>query len=506
MPRRRSLAMTAIALALTLATSGTASAAGYLTPQGPYVTLQAGAPPGSSLLPIINSGDTVNGFLFEGIPDGIGLRPGGPGVVQAFVNHEQSRVPFQNEADFKWSTVSKLNLDQASGGVLDGHVAIPSNQHFARFCSASMAGPAQGLSRYTFFTNEETNDILSVPPGAVYGPDPALSPNRQAGYSVLLDTDTGDYDVVPSAGRMNHENTVLVPGGWGDLVSLTGDDTFTAPASQLYMLRSENEAQLFADGGRLWAFQVTATDAGPVDPSDPFNGANDYGDITTGDDWQGRFIAVPDKIAEGTTGVAPQTALENWSNAHNVFQFIRVEDITYDKTDPHVVYFADTGERRALPDPTTGRLRRGSSTDMGPYPNGRVFRMELNAANPRFVDSFSILVDADAGGYNNPDVIHQPDNVDTSANSLMVQEDSSQPPNSRVWRYDFATQTWSVVASVNDPDWESSGIVDASAFFGPGAWLLDVQAHRDFVKTAQSGSVLIKREAGQLILMRLPGT
>ena len=297
--RRWGLALPAVALAIVLVIPGSASAAGYLTPQGPYLTLESGAPSGSSLLPIINSGDTVNGFLFEGIPDGIGLRPGKAGVVQAFVNHEQSRVPFLGEADFKWSTVSKLNLDQATGGVLNGHVAIRSSQHFARFCSASMAGPDQGLSRYTFFTSEETNDILSVPSGAVYGPDPSLAPNRQAGYSVLLNTDSGDFDVVQSAGRMNHENTVLVPGGWGDLVSLTSDDTFSAPASQLYMLRSEKEAQLFADGGRLWAFQVTATDAGPVDPYDPFNDANDYGDITTGDDWQGRFIAVPNKIATG---------------------------------------------------------------------------------------------------------------------------------------------------------------------------------------------------------------
>jgi len=36
---------------------------------------------------------------------------------------------------------------------------------------------------------------------------------------------------------------------------------------------------------------------------------------------------------------------------------------------------------------------------------------------------------------------------------------------------------WTVVATVNDPDGESSGIVDASKWHGPGSWLLDVQAH-----------------------------
>ena len=62
----------------------------------------------------------------------------------------------------------------------------------------------------------------------------------------------------------------------------------------------------------------------------------------------------------------------------------------------------------------------------------------------------------------------------------------------RIWAYDLAAGTASVVAKVNqalDPNallgsWESSGIVDASAAFGPGAFLVDIQAHSIFVETA----------------------
>ena len=54
----------------------------------------------------------------------------------------------------------------------------------------------------------------------------------------------------------------------------------------------------------------------------------------------------------------PQWLLEHWSNTNNVFQFIRVEDIAYDRKHRNVVYFADTGEPRAMPDPATGRLLR----------------------------------------------------------------------------------------------------------------------------------------------------
>ena len=80
---------------------------------------------------------------------------------------------------------------------------------------------------------------------------------------------------------------------------------------------------------------------------------NDYGDLALGDDISGHFILVPRAVAIGD-----QTALETWSNANNVFQFIRIEDIAYDRNDSHVVYMADTGEPRAVPDATTGRLRR----------------------------------------------------------------------------------------------------------------------------------------------------
>ncbi len=54
--------------------------------------------------------------------------------------------------------------------------------------------------------------------------------------------------------------------------------------------------------------------------------------------------------------------------------------------------------------------------------------------------------------------------------------------------------------------WESSGIVDASTAFGPGAWLVNVQAHSLFVETEQRGPLLFKREGGQLLLLRVPGS
>jgi hypothetical protein len=64
-----------------------------------------------------------------------------------------------------------------------------------------------------------------------------------------------------------------------------------------------------------------------------------------------------------------------------------------------------------------------------------------------------------------------------------------------------------VVATVNDPSGESSGIVDATEWFGEGSWILDVQAHgTNFAEELDPGGVLRKLEDGQLLLMNIPGT
>jgi len=86
----------------------------------------------------------------------------------------------------------------------------------------------------------------------------------------------------------------------------------------------------------------------------------------------------------------------------------------------------------------------------------------------------------------------------------MVQEDTD---DAKIWQYAFGTGTWSVVATVNDPDGESSGIVDASEWFGPGSWVLDVQGHGvNVAEELQPDGILFKRESGQLLLMRIPGS
>ncbi len=488
--------------------------------------------PGSSVKPIISVGDTVRGYKFEAIPDGISFTRNGQGTMDVYVNHETSLVPFPaNRSDFTNSLVSKLRLNQHSAGVLRGEYVIGNDANYQRFCSNFLVGPAQGFERELLLTNEEARDIVLREGYAWHPPFVSLDePSaEQAGVVVALDIKSGAYRSIYGMGRHNHENDVGVP-GYGHPVVLSGDDTFDAPASQLYLYSAASGNALWNDEGALYAFVAD-------DPN-----VNDYGDFPAANGASGHFTPVPPMIASGKradgtdvravdfgypsppAGVpdGPQWVLEYWS--HNVvraLQFIRIEDIAYDRTTPNVVYFADSGEPRAVSD-GAGRLRRAAGGTRGPYPNGRIFKMVLDPDDPLTVQSVSALIDHDPLGYDNPAAMHQPDNVETTPDGLFVQEDPGSHNQgaaigyAKVWQYTLPGGPFVPVAQVNQslrPDlpigsWESSGIIDASSAFGPGAFLLDVQAHGWEIEVAPSpyAGIDLKREAGQLMLFRLPGS
>ena len=507
---RRSTRALLAALLLTLALPLGAYAAKPAVPHPPTAFVSVTAS-GGFAVPLINSGDTFKGLTLPGIPDGIGIMPVGNGnqQIDLFVTFEQSHVPFGGFADYEDSSVQRLRLDLGTQQIVDLETMLPASAGFIRFCSATMVGPDQGFPRYTFLANEESNDVLVVPGGAPYSADPGIAPYRQAGYSVWVDAKKkAQYRTLPGVGRMNHENTVVVPGGWSNVVAVTGDDTFSAPSSQLYLYRASNPDAFLADQGTLWAFRATSKNSTAVDPANAFNGANDFLDIALGDTMTGQFIPVPDDYADGTHGGNPQTDLENWSNANNVFQFIRIEDLTYDPTNPRTVYFTDTGST-VQPNAGTGRMSSGGTPQ-----NGRVFKVVLNAADPTVVDSLTVLADGLSATSN----FIRPDNIAISAAGMMIQEDNSANPTlNDIWWHPWSGG-WSRVATVTQPLAETSGIVDASKWLGPGWWVFDVQSHetQQTFSTGNSytvpitGAVItpytIRRELGQVLLLYIPGS
>jgi hypothetical protein len=534
-------------------------------------------------------GDTLNsGYRFEAIPDGIALRTRGQGRVDLYVNHETSKVPFpyvtatptaaNGENDFDNAQVSQLILNQHSAGVLNGSFAIGSASGYQRFCSNYLATEKEGFSREILFTNEETPDYVfrreaSWPP-AIGDPN-----EKEAGTVVALDVRTGKHHPIPGMGRHNHENSVALP-GFDDLVVLSGDDTFTSgplngvalPAgvtvpsqSQLYSYIAPSTDALLADEGDLWAF-VSDTP-----------GVRNYYDVIPGSGQvvTGHFVKVPRNIATGlnpdgteieaadvgfpappTNGSwqrdlrsvaplgidGPQWVLEYWSDIHNVFQFVRVEDVAYDKRPGmgNVVYIVDSGRGR------TAAQHAANPDTPFPSTNGRVWRMELDPNDPRKVTSLKVLVEGDDAPVQTLNEIHQPDNVESTPNGILVTEDpgSSQQfpagsplPNAttaRLWHVPLAGTSGAGIPSVvlkivqsadggpTDVDgrpngnwgaWETSGIVDAASAFGPGTFLLNIQAHTLWVEKAPGDDnnndgqpdFTYKREGGQLVLLHIPG-
>lgn len=500
MPRihRRRLAVaimtTAVVASIVPLASATArSNGGFLTSQPAMMTALVD---GVGIKPIISVGDHIGSYRFEAIPDGIAIDPRGRDSVDIYVNHETSAVPFPTPpnglADFDNAQLSHLTIGRGSAKVIDAEMAIGSSSNYQRFCSNFFAGAAHGFDLNLVLTNEETSDLVNRT-GAAWPPGPGA---EQAGVVVAYDPDSGVHRSLYGMGRMNHENAVALP-GFGSPVVVTGDDTFAAPSSQLYMYRAANADAVWNDTGSLYAF---VSDNSAI---------NDYGDLSGSASVSGHFVAVPDGVARGD-----QTGLETWSNEHNVFQFIRIEDLAYDRNQSNVFYFADTGEPRAIADATTGRLRRGPGGTQGPYPNGRVFKVVLDPSDPSVVQSLSILIDGDVGGYNNVGALHQPDNLETTAGSMLITEDPgghnrfAGATNARLWRYDFATGALTAVAVVAaaTADWESSGVVDVSQYFGRGAFLINVQAHNVFVETSgPTNGITYKREGGQLLLIRIDG-
>jgi hypothetical protein len=552
---------------------------GFLTAKPSMVTAVMS---GVDVTPILTVGDVLpSGFRFEAIPDGISVRPRGQGRVDLFVNHETSKVPFpyvtagpttaNSENDFDNAQVSRLILNPFTGGVLNGSFAIKSSAGLQRFCSNYLATSKEGFDRDILFTNEEAIDYVFRQENS--WPPPIGDPSeKQIGAVIALDVQTGQYHPIFGMGRHNHENSIPVP-GFDDLVVLSGDDTFTsgpltippggpntatsAPAqSQLYSYIAPDTDTLLADGGDLWAF---------VSDNPSFN---DYYDFTPGSAQTvtGHFIQVPKNIATGLdtdgselkaadvgyplpptngswqrdnrtttpTGYdGPQWVLEYWSQLNNVFQFVRVEDIAYDKRPgmENVVYVVDSGRG------TAGASQAGRST------NGRVWQIVLDPNDPTIVTSMSIFVEGDDNPVQTLNEVHQPDNIESTPSGILLTEDpgSSQQfpagsplPNAttaRLWYVPFSGTPQVVVKVDQSADggstdvdgrpagnwgaWETSGIVDASAAFGPGAFLINVQAHTLWVEKADGVDTFIdadsnpdftyKREGGQLVLLRISG-
>ena len=556
---RRALTVFALAATAAVLTAGAIAGdkdEGFKTAQPSMIIV----PAGSTVTPLITVGDTLaSGYRYESIPDGISFRTKAAKKLDLYINHETSLVAFpytpgapteaNSQNDFDNSQLSHLEVNRETGGILAGELVIPSSENYQRFCSNFLADEANGFDKPLVFTNEEGIDWVKRE-GKAFPATIGAADSRQIGVVVAHDPKNGKSNPIWGMGRLNHENSLAVP-GYGRPVVLSGDDAFVnIPAqSQVYSYIAEDSKAVWRDEGDLWAF-VSDTP-----------GFNDYDDLAPGSTQvlTGHFVKVPKNIATGrnpdgsemmaadagyplppntgwqtSNGVGidgPQWVLEHWSDLNDAFQFTRIEDMAYDKRPgmQNVVYMADSGRG------TTGAIAPGKST------NGRIWKMVLDKNDPTKVTSLTILIDGDTSPVKSPGAVHQPDNLESTLNGLLITEDpgSSQQffptdadaTTARLMHYRFATGLLTVAARVDqsadegatDVDatttpgkwgsWESTGVVDVSSVFGPDTFLINVQAHTLWVEKAPGfddvapagPDYTFKREGGQLALLHLPG-
>jgi hypothetical protein len=409
--------------------------------------------PGAAVDPILSTGDVVGSYQMSGIPDGLGAFNGGGGTLHVFMNHEMGRT-FPALPPGVDARISDLTINRKTHGVLAGQYRFTGQEFFERFCSATME-LIKGTPYY--FTGEE-----SIPTG-------------HDGSSIVMNAETGDWTETAHFGRFEHENVVPVFGSKKFMVVSTEDNFRVGVPSYLYAYIADSfEDAVSGDPahGSLYVFRaVDAADTGFT--------------MTKGDTIAGEFVPVSQ--AENTDSTVLKTAV----TAKGAFRFARVEDaaVAYQKSGR--LYFADTG-------------KAGEATL-----NGRIYRLDIDPSDPTQA-SLTVELDSTVDDFANPD------NLGTSPQSLMIQEDRENPNRvqyGRILRYDLHDGSLTPVARVNTlvglpGQWESSGIIWAGNLLGGGWWLADVQAHT--LVAPQPGPTLVPNTAtgedGQLDALFVPGS
>jgi Bacterial protein of unknown function (DUF839) len=518
MHKGRVLALGAMA---TLAVVVSASVAGAASSVKPYAIPLPGS--GYETTALLSVGDRVpmtgnpaKQYQMVGIPDGTGAHRNRDGTRTILMNHElpvspavATSQPIIGDPLNRGAIVSKLIVDRR-GNVLSGDraydvvydesqatpVAQPApdasntTRPFSRFCSATLVGPAEGFDRFIYMPNEEEGTE-------------ANTFDQKGGVAVAIFDN--ELHTLPKLGRFAWENTVPQPDSRDNRTVVMGleDGPFaTDPAvenSQVYLYVGTKDQSPGAsvlnrnglDNGLLFVLA-------PVNPAQRLeqNFGDEDGSIPV------KWTLVPN--ADSTT----ETQLEAASDAAGAMTFARPEDGAFNKRNKNQFFFV-----------TTGGLAGGNEL-------GRVYTLNIDRNDPTAQGTLRVVYEADeviaAGG----DIAISPDNVDTSSNYLMINEDGTTESrivmgqkgrDGSIWRFRIRGGSVGVDAgsakriveldppgqlgggAVGPGIWETSGITDTSQVFGGGSWIFDVQAHPPTiapgVNTWEDGQLLLLTRA-----------
>jgi hypothetical protein len=513
--RRLIGAALAAALALTAAMAGSGLAA---TSVKPYVEPVGGEYGIRALFSVDDKVPLLGGapgqqYRMVGIPDGLGAHPNRDGTSTLFMNHELGFTalsePVVDGPKNRGAIVSQWILDADGDPVagkraydqiydentLLGPAPVVGNEaqmprQLARFCSGFLAGPANGFDRPIYLTNEEASS-----------PDTF---DGRGGLSVAIFD--GGLHTLPKLGRYPKENTVVQPTHGKRTVIFPTEDGPATLDNQLYMYvgtkdRSKKASVLARNGldnGKLYVFRS-------LDPARNSERTFTSGSVT------GEWVQIAN--AETLT----DAELEAASDAAGAMTFVRPEDGAFNPNNPNEFFFDTTGSS-SVPDDGVNEL-------------GRLYSLRLHPGNPLKPATLTTVYNADTVVADGGDIAISPDNLDVSRRYLMINEDgttesravmAAKGRDGSIWRFDLVkgptgavgvdASTATRVAQLDPPGrdgilvgpgiWETSGIIDTSAMFGPNTWLSDVQAHPP---TTPPVGPTVTVEDGQLFLMRPTG-
>lgn len=530
---------------LTLAATGLSAAsafAGFVTSEPSYLVAPVSGD--YTFTPIVTVGDYVQltggaptaRFALAGIPDAMGLYK--DPVTQEnilFVAHETNSstftTPVLGSPALKGAFVSRYVLDYNGGvvSVTSGNVAHAelfdentlvantpptSGAAFTRFCSGAFAGPAQGMDRPIFLTNEESG-----------------SGNYNANGSQTVAIIDGKMHMLPDLGRIARETTLVMPRRDAITAIISTEDAGNDSYVYMYVGQKQRRSSdvLAKNGlvnGKIYVLGGRAADAG-----------KDESTFTTGTA-QMRWIEIVGGAALSDVG------LSNAAGTAGGFKFVRVEDAEFDPVAPtRSMFLASTGGG------TVNRL-------------GRLYKLNFTPTNPLGNATMDVIYNADliitpggtyagdtlTGTYgtdnatraallnNGIDYPVSVDNIAVTADTIVICEDRNSPADAVFTKYARNGGVWTLNRNANYAAkyqgdfnfahsiardggprsrglWEASGVIDASAQFGPGSFIINVQAHGSTDRTNitnPAGGTYTMAEAntlfaedGQVLLMKL---
>ncbi len=451
------ITLTSLAAALLLA--GAAHAQTYVTGSSssaaPYLI---GLQPTLTTYSVLTAGDTIGGYSMAGIPDGLGAFQSATditnGTFTLLMNHELgSTVGATHDHGAIGSfasiwTINKNTLTVTAGDDLIKSVygwdkanqqlntTASSNVAFNRFCSADLpvetafynAATGLGTQDRIFMHGEEGGSTAWLQATAVTGTD--------AGKSFTL----GKFNVsTASAGAAN--GTV---GAWENALA-------NPYAQDKTVVIGTNDGGTNIMANSVGVYVGTKTSSGTAaDRAGLTNGTLKFVNVTGFADSSATTI---DELSSTTTRANAMTGVRNFTLSDTASTtFSRPEDGAWNPNNPNEFYFVTTDRL----DTNDGGAGYSNATTINVAANSqtgqtRLWKMTFSdITNPDAGGTIEAVVDGDTVG---GEKVNMFDNISFGSDGtiMLVEDVGNASHNGKVWSYNTATDTLTLVAK-HDPN------------------------------------------------------